>query len=308
MILKALVYSVLFMALIITAYSLYLSVSDYYTPTRIFILNETLNQDINQPSYSGLLQFYPNMRFDKRQLSYNIESSCDNKKRVNMMKAFEYLKNITGLLSFYESSNPSISILCQEAKEEPIRKYFIVGEGGPISIVNTSSFYVIQKGKIFLFYKDVECDNYNIELHELLHVFGFDHSSNINSIMYNTTECYQIVTNDIINEMKRLYSIPELPDLTFDNGKASVQQGKYLNFTVEVKNIGLKSARAMLEVYSDGKKFYEYDLGDMDYGEGKMVWGITSLPSRKIDKIEFMLVNGEELNKENNIISLFPAS
>ena len=73
---------------------------------------------------------------------------------------------------------------------------FIAGEGGPTSITNTSLYNVILKGKILL-YKKSECEEPIVELHELLHVFGFDHSQDPNNIMFNLSSCNQEISQDI---------------------------------------------------------------------------------------------------------------
>jgi len=145
-------------------------------------------------------------------------------------------------------------------------------------------------------------------LHELLHVLGFEHSENKNSIMYNTTSCQQILTNDIIDELKRLYSIQELPDLYFSSISAT-KHGSYLDFNVEVINSGLNEAENVkLEIYAEDEeeeKIDEFILENVGYGEGKSLEVKNLKISRAASKIKFVIVNGEDLDEKNNIIELF---
>jgi len=292
---------------LIAVYFFYQYYLDFISEPVPFIKNSTSD---NITSYSSQLQFYPNMLFNKKQIIYNIDNSCDKDKRIRMIEAFARIENKTSLLKFYENIYPEkadILVSCQEMKEEISGTYFIAGEGGPTEITNTLAFYIIEKGKILLLYSRNQCNNYNIELHELLHVLGFEHSNNPESIMYNTSSCNQQLTQDIIQELKRLYSIPELPDLSFSNISA-MKHGSYLDFYAEIKNMGLNQAENVkLEVYAEdeNKKIDEYDLGNISYGEGKYLEVKNSHASRSVTKIRFVIVSGQELNKENNVAEFF---
>ena len=122
--------------------------------------------------------------------------------------------------------------------------------------------------------------------------------------MFNVSYCNQVLTNDIINELKRLYSYSSLPDLNFASASA-IKQGSYLNFTIEVINAGLTNAKDIsLDIYSENNKFYSYSLGDIDYGAGKMIWAVTKLPGRNTDNVRFVL-SGIDLFNEDNIISFY---
>ena len=208
-----------------------LGISLFYLYDAVYNMNAVpisflINQTPVLEDFSGNLQFYPNMRFPEKQISYNIDSECDSGKENNVIESFNILSNKTGLLSFAKAdgvNNAEISISCQNAeiKAKLRDKYYIAGEGGPTKIINTSFFYVIKQGEILLTYINSGCDYPVVELHELLHVLGFDHSSNPESIMYPTSSCSQRITQDITTELKRLYSIPEFPDLYFLNVSAT---------------------------------------------------------------------------------------
>ena len=262
-----------------------------------------------QSSYDSGMQFYPNMRFAKKTISYNIDNSCSQNKMINLLQAFNFIERESGLIRFYESpaENADITAECNETQlgNEVIKEYFIAGEGGPTLIVNTSQFYVIEKGKVLLFYNRTDCNNYNIELHELLHVFGFDHSRNINSIMYPTSLCQQVVTNDILTELKRLYSIEEKPDLFFVNVSA-IKHGTYLDFKAEFKNKGIGIAnKVYLEIWDENSKIESFNTTDIGYGEGKILSTENIKFSRNTKELKFIIATEDELNENDNIISFF---
>lgn len=276
------------------AYNIYL---DNYSKLEEFVAKPA---NTSQPSYEGELQFYPNMRFNKLALSYLIGEECGEDKKTNMLSAFDFIENKTSLF-FYESEKPDILVNCGEqyTKED----LFVAGEGGPSSFIDTGDYNVILQGKIVLFYEE-NCKD-NVELHELLHVLGFSHSDNPESIMYNISKCDQVVTDDIIEEINRLYSIQPLADLYFNNIFA-VKHGRYLDANFTVKNQGLINAKEIsVEIYSE-EKIESFELGLIEFGAGKVL-SVTNLklPSRDIGEIEFFINYPEkEIDKDNNNIKL----
>jgi hypothetical protein len=245
------------------------------------------------------LQFEKNMRFDHINLSYSIESNCDAKRIKGMIAAFNYLES-KSTLTFYQSSNADINVNCSEEKLKQ-EEYDIAGEGGPEGdITQTNLFSIIYKGKIILMQSDT-CQE-NVALHELLHVFGFEHSDNPKSIMYNISSCNQVLTNDIINEINRLYSIPALPDLYFEDISA-VKKGSYLNFNFTVRNQGLTdSENVSVILYSDNKQSDSFSLGKIVAGAGK----IELIKNERVssDNLKLIISAGDEINQENNIAEL----
>lgn len=261
--------------------------------------------DSSQMSYTQRFQFFPNMRFPKSQMTYNIDSACDSDKREKMKKAIAILEEKTGNLKFSEvNSGEDIKISCT-LTEQPINEdYFVAGEGGAKSVINSSLFYIIEKGEVQLFYKESQCDNSNIELHELLHALGFQHSENKNSIMYNVSDCGQIITDDIINELTWLYSLEELPDLAIKNITAT-KHGLYLDFNIEIKNRGLKKAsESTLEIYSKNKKIQDFEIGKIGYGEGKLLNVENFYIGISADEFKFVIKDGKELDETNNFVNI----
>lgn len=289
---------ILIIAIICSGAYIYFT-SDLFSKPIVLIPNIS---NTNISSYENQLQFYPNMRYANSTITYNV-NSCSPEKSSRITEAIQEIESRTGLV-FQITDDAEIDFECNEMITNINEDYFIAGEGGPVKAVNTSKFYVIEQGKVLIYYIQTNCDNYNVEIHELLHALGFDHSNNPQSIMFNVTRCDQVFTEDIIEEIKRLYAIPSLPDLAIEDISA-IKQGSMLNFSIEIKNYGLRNADIIyLDIYADGEKFYSYNLGNIEYGEGKEVWGITKLPSKKVSIVNFSLVLNQDLDYSNNIISL----
>ncbi|MFH1500337.1 MAG: matrixin family metalloprotease [archaeon] len=299
---KAVSFVLLFVMLVIALFLLYDILSLKFAQPVEYVF---FGENVNQSSYDSELQFYKDMRFNHKGITYNFRANCEDSKRENMKAALDFLRSEVGLINFEEiSKDGDIEILCgrEFLSGEDV---FVAGEGGPTKIINSSEFNVITKGKIVL-YK--ESCGYNVELHELLHVFGFDHSKNPKSIMYNISSCNQEMTQDIIDEMKRLYSIQELPDLHFSKVEAE-RRGRYLDFDVEVSNSGLTDAdEVMLFIFSGEKEVDRFELDRISFGGGKVLKvSNLKLPLLEGGEVRFF-VDGfdeiQELDETNNEVIL----
>ena len=252
-----------------------------------------------------VVQFYPNMRYSDRRISYKIESACSEKKSNDIVMAFAAISEKT-ILSFYQSDdNPEIKVLCSDIAPLAEEKgHFVAGEGGPSEIINTTKFSVILSGKIAL-YRENKCDKPNVAIHEILHALGFDHINSLKSILYPITSCDQQIDLWVVDHINKLYSIDSLPDLAIDALDAS-SEGRYLNFNINILNIGLaKSSSAELNLYSDNEKIANFSLGDVEIGEKRilMVENLR-LPSRE-DNIMFVVESSSrELTLDNNRIEV----
>ena len=252
-----------------------------------------------------VVQFYPNMRYSDRIISYKIESACSEKKSNDIVMAFAAISEKT-ILSFYQSDdNPEIKVLCSDIAPLAEEKgHFVAGEGGPSEIINTTKFSVILSGKIAL-YRENKCDKPNVAIHEILHALGFDHINSLKSILYPITSCDQQIDLWVVDHINKLYSIDSLPDLAIDALDAS-SEGRYLNFNINILNIGLaKSSWAELNLYSDNEKIANFSLGDVEIGEKRilMVENLR-LPSRE-DNIMFVVESSSrELTLDNNRIEV----
>jgi len=287
---------------------------------------ENLNFDINQEnnSYSQIPtevhQFHPNMKFNHNNISYQINSDCSLNKKQRMVEAFNILSENVGLISFHEVSNyyelVDIEISCSES-EKPSdnqdtnqeKDFFIAGEGGAREIILSGKYNIIMNGTVLLFKSpenSIKCEYPNVELHELIHVFGFDHSEDKNSIMNPyLNSCDQKLDVSIIDELKRLYSIKNLPDLFFKEINA-VKKGRYLDFNLTIKNEGLSDAKNVtFSIFDDNELVETSDIGELKSGAGIFIKIINfKLLHLSSKQIVFKIDNDnhiQELDKSNNV-------
>jgi hypothetical protein len=249
-------------------------------------------------SVSSALQFYPNMRFPTPDISYKIEE-CTLQKKYDMETAFSILEEKT-ILDFYPVEyGQEISITCSEDIQFE-GDYFLAGEGGPSNITIAGDFNIIESGEVFLI-QDSNCERPNVAIHELLHALGFDHSLNSNNIMYEISYCKQTISEDIIDYINEIYSIPVEPDLVFEKANV-ILHGKYLNTNFTIRNNGLTySEESKVVIFADGKKIKEVNIPPIDAGYGRVISLLTWVPQININKVEFVIENNfSELNKTNN--------
>jgi hypothetical protein len=266
-----------------------------------FQTNPSTNFSINQ---SETMQFYPNMRFPTKDISYSISSECNIQKESEMVWAFEILEEET-ILNFYEvQKNAEINIFC----EDTIRienGMFIAGEGGPANVSLGNSFNVIMNGQILLL-KRSDCERPNIAIHELLHVLGFEHSANINNIMYPVSKCKQVISKDMTSEIDRIYSIESNPDLLIESVSAEMHS-RFLDTNLIIKNEGLENSEDfLLGIYANDKQIDKMNLKGIKIGEGRII-NITNIliPQIRIDTLKFVLeTEAIELDKQNNQVIL----
>jgi len=276
---------------------------------------ESLDVIIKQPKLeTGNLshevkQFYPNMKFNHNSISYKIDSACSDQKKERMTSAFSELAGRVGVISFRPvNEEPDIEVSCSEKAEHSIEEdFFIAGEGGAKEIIQTGQYNVITNGIILLYdvFKGIECDWSIVELHELLHVFGFEHSEDERSIMNAYLEsCDQKLDESIIRDLKELYSRENLADLHFEEVIA-VKKGRYLDFNVTVKNSGVIDAKnIILSVFDDENRIEDFDLKAVPFG-AKIIFQVTNLKlkSRSSKNIEIMIDPDKlvrEIDEENN--------
>jgi uncharacterized protein (UPF0333 family) len=259
-------------------------------------------------------QFYPNMRFQEKEISYAIEDACNIQKRKEIDEAFYVLSAETLLRFFRGDKNSQISVSCsepvQENEEELIKgqqKYFIAGEGGPTEAVNLSGKgFLIKKGKVSL-YREEKCNESKLAMHEILHVLGFEHNSNEKSIMYPITSCDQTLDRSIIDEISCIYEQPSLPDLGLEEVNANKTSSR-LSFFVSVVNYGYKDAsNSKLEIFSEEGTIYNYTLDTIRSGTKKTLEVKNLKISKKADTLTFVvsLDSKDELSFGNNEVKLF---
>jgi hypothetical protein len=289
-------FSFIFFLFVISSLVLY-----WFIPGNIIEFNlPHSNSNFSLNNFEGnSIQFYSNMRFPSSKISYKIYD-CPLQKKNNMEEAFEILSNET-VLNFYPiDSDEEIYVTC-DSKTKMDEGMFIAGEGGPTKIIGAGDFNVIFNGKILLL-KQIDCEKPNVELHELLHVLGFDHSNNPHNIMYNYSNCKQTIGEDIIQLIEELYSFEGYPDLSVKNISA-LMHGKYLDTNFTVRNIGLQNSKgSKMNIYADEKLVKEFDLEEIGVGNGRIITLSNLLVNQfSVEELTFIVeYNYEELNKKNN--------
>lgn len=308
--------AVLLIALGISAYLLYENLP-FGEQQELKVQNPAGNDSITGAESSGgesyaegeMMQFYSNMRYPRLPISYSISSECRQEKAEQMQSAIEIISDKAGISFAQVSGEGNIAIRCRELgnKETRNKDFYVAGEGGPSEIINTSLFYVISKGEVLLL-RESTCSEPLVSMHEILHALGFGHSANPLSIMYNISDCRQKLTEDIINELKRLYSIESLPDL-YSSSINATKNGRYLSFDIEVRNRGLiSSENTTLSIYAADEKVGSFDIEVMEIGAG-IVLNVENLrlPSRSTNEVRFVIDaenSVRELSEDNNIAVL----
>ena len=263
------------------------------------------NYNFSTNSSDKVESFYENLRFPTENISYNLDSACSLNKKYDMQRAFDLISNNTVLKFYPVNSNEQISISCQDKIIQDESGFFVAGEGGPTKITQAGNYSVIIQGEILLI-RDSNCPNPNIAIHELLHVIGFNHSTNSNNIMYPVTACDQIVSPDIYSKINSLYVQQPYPDLAIENVSATMD-GKYLEANLSIENEGLANSDAFkLKIYIDGKLINEEDYSPLKIGTGygikiPKVW----ISQISVKELEFEIdTNQQEMDKENNNVNI----
>ena len=249
------------------------------------------------------MQFYQNMRFESKHISYKIHN-CTIAKTENMRDAFDIVENLTILQFNPAADNEDLTITCDE-REKFEGGMFIAGEGGPTRIIQSGMYSVITHGKILLI-RASKCERPNIALHELFHALGFTHSTNPNNVMYNFTNCKQTIGDDIPDLINDLYSVPSHPDLIIENASAYMH-GRYLDLNISVRNVGLgESVKSLVNVKMGDSIVREVEVDPLTVGIGQVIT-IRNIRVWKLS-IEYIEMGIEyphvELDKTNNKLNL----
>lgn len=261
--------------------------------------------------YGETPMFAENIRFSKNEVSYHIDESCLISQSLRIREAFNIIESYVEKLSFLESideDSSDIYVSCSNEEIEVGNNLFAVGEGGPTKIIKVGRFNLIEEGRIHL-YKASTCDYPVIELHELLHVLGFDHSENPKSIMYEIYKCDQRITSDIVKTLNELYSIEPLPDVKISKLEV-VKKGKYLDFNITLVNEGMADVGLVeLVLLSEGKEISSFVLNDVYKGYARTLT-VQNLRmfSSNIEVIDFYVDYENkiaEIDEDNNQVRAF---
>jgi hypothetical protein len=276
----------------------------YFVPLQTLrFMSSPENNNFSLSSVGSKMQFYPNMRYPSNEISYKI-SDCTLQKENDMTEAFRVVENLTLLKFKPVLNNQEISITCQE-KNRFDNDMFVAGEGGATKIIQSRNFNIILEGEILLI-RSSDCPKPNVAMHELFHALGFTHSSNPDNLMYNVSSCGQTISNDLIDEINKLYLTPSEPDLIVENVYASMK-GRFLSVNLSLVNIGLKACdESKIVVYAEDSVIKEMDIPALDIGQGEIIsFENIFVPQIGVKEIT---VSAEasfvEIDKENNKIKL----
>lgn len=282
-------------------------------PENLEVILVNNSQTGNQTSQ---LQFFLNMKFNHNNISFLINPDCGQEKETRLLKAFELISEQIEIINFFQVyESPDIEIICSENKNsefEENKDYFIAGEGGAREIIKSGDYNVITDGVVFLYkypFKTSDCNIPVVEVHEILHVFGFDHSSNKDSLMNPLiSSCKQKLDSSIVLELKKLYSLDNLADLKIEDLRV-VKKGRYIDFNITIKNSGVLDAENVnLTIFDDGDVIDDRQLGEIKFGAGMTIKVVNlKLANRNPQKIEFIVDranNNKEFDKNNNIAEI----
>jgi len=276
----------------------------YFLPFSTIDFVESGNYNFSLNNGVSEMQFYPNLRFASSDISYKIHD-CPLQKQNDMEFAFEIIQNITPLKFYSVVDNEDISVTCGNRIVSDGGGYFIAGEGGPTNITVAGKFHVITGGEILLI-KQSDCQRPNIAIHELMHVLGFEHSNNPDNIMYNITKCSQVISEDMIQLLNELYSVPSYSDLAFES-VTSTLKGRFLDVNFTVRNIGLNDAEdAVVNIYADNNFVKEINLEPIEIGNGRFMYiGNIWISQLSINELKLVITSDfNEISKTNNEIIL----
>ena len=177
-------------------------VKDNYTPNVQDLKVNSYNPFVSAPIIDArgeVVQFIPNLRFPSEKISYYINPNCESKKSQQITRALDIISSETKMIIFYSANEQVAQILigCSKESYEKEKNSFIAGEGGPTKFINSTLYPIILRGKVIL-YEESDCDYPVTELHELIHVFGFDH---INNSKMNSSILIKIDLQAIIHIM-----------------------------------------------------------------------------------------------------------
>jgi hypothetical protein len=301
---------VLIILIVIMAFLLYTLYQ--YMPSDPQVYNANIDkakfETVNLSSKVG--QFYPNMKFNHNNISYTLEEGCSQDEKARMIEAFKIVSDNVDKIKFYPTSrSPDINVTCTTRIEGSLNKdFFIAGEGGAEQIIQTDRYNVISRGMVLLYGNpdnSIECSWPNIELHELMHVFGFGHSQDENSLMYPyLSSCDQKLDKSIIDSLNDLYSQEDLPDLYFEEA-GGIKHGRYLDFNVTIKNSGTIDAKnVVLGVFDGETEIDTFPLDDFSFGAG-VTFSVSNirLESRSSSLVRLTIDPDnrvKEIDKENN--------
>jgi uncharacterized protein YxeA len=250
-----------------------------------------------------ITQMYPNMRFNHNDITYGFHASCEDEKRAKVHNAFQILEEKIIPLTFKESlTKPDIFVNCSREEIQTGDNTYQAGLGGP-STLNLSLYPLIVSGEVTLYGQKLNCDYPVVEIHEILHVFGYEHVNNSDSVMYPyLNDCDQTLDQAFINHLTKLYSTEPESEIFFRNLEGNVTD-RYLTFETEITNQGLIPARnSLLKIKNKEETIREFELEDLDSGITKtLTIENLRIPRNTKEVILELQTDSLEYDETNNI-------
>lgn len=131
-------------------------------------------------------------------------TACPSEQILRVKNAFDIIENSTkGVVKFKEDKiYGDILIFCYN-QAKPKKEYIKEGEAMPKIIGN-----VIAGGNVY-FYTHLNCGNWpDVEIHEILHLFDYEHINNTQSIMYPYSKVCDLnnIDKEITDDLIETYS------------------------------------------------------------------------------------------------------
>jgi len=146
-----------------------------------------------------------NPKWYTNNLTYTFQGNCTKTHIEKTGEAFAYLLNNTNTsLTFkevYSYECPDIKIDCLNITD---LEETTIGLS-TFSYYNESEYTIIVGSEINLTIGDQLCPKPNLQLHEILHVFGFDHTGDGSDIMYKRYGCMQTLKDGLKNDLAQIY-------------------------------------------------------------------------------------------------------
>ncbi|MGC9309614.1 MAG: matrixin family metalloprotease [Candidatus Nanoarchaeia archaeon] len=301
--LKELFIIILLTILALLSYFIYLNLPGEPLPLKTTYQFNHPNVEKDLPA--GPSQFEEGMRFNHNNLTYQFLTDCNQDKKTKMLEAFDIIEDRTNILTFKETTNDAdIIVSCSKEMLQKQENQFIAGEGGPSKYLNLSIYPLILEGSIILYEElyNIDCNKPIIEIHELLHVFGFEHLNNSDYIMYPYFSCEQEIHPGHIQLLKEIYNKPAKAELYFKDIEA-VKKGRYLDFEAIVENQGIITAKNIkLILIEQNKEVEEFEFDNIEPGAyQKLTTKNVRLDSRYTKEITFKITTiTQEYQTSNN--------
>ncbi|MCX6814227.1 MAG: matrixin family metalloprotease [Candidatus Aenigmarchaeota archaeon] len=148
-----------------------------------------------------------NPKWYTNNLTFTISKNCTKTQRDKMLEAISHLvKNTKTSLNFTEVEDgcPDITVKCLNVS---VVLYLEEGMGQAIVTHKGEGHYsVITKAELQFSLGDKFCPRPVVQLHELLHTFGFEHSKDPSDIMYNRFGCLQDIKEVMKKDLAQIYA------------------------------------------------------------------------------------------------------